>query len=149
MHIGHFKQKIYIHWSTALRVTRLKVVARKFLSVKKWHLITAMELFRRFNWHQILYIDVGSSAHKSIPILRRPTHRKRVLNRRHQNFIYIGQCQPKLHIHWVCLSENFIYISQCELKLHTLWPFGTKTLYTLTRSWATMNMWWVLKKAAP
>ena len=149
MHIGHFKQKIYIHWSTALRVTRLKVVAWKFLSVKKWHLITAMELFRRFNWHQILYIDVGSSAHKSIPILRRPTHRKRVLNRRHQNFIYIGQCQPKLHIHWVCLSENFIYISQCELKLHTLWPFGTKTLYTLTRSWATMNMWWVLKKAAP
>ena len=111
MHIGHFKQKIYIHWSTALRVTRLKVVARKFLSVKKWHLITAMELFRRFNWHQILYIDVGSSAHKSIPILRRPTHRKRVLNRRHQNFIYIGQCQPKLHIHWVCLSENSIHIA--------------------------------------
>ena len=34
MHIGHFKQKIYIHWSTALRVTRLKVVAQKSFSVK-------------------------------------------------------------------------------------------------------------------
>lgn len=118
MHIGHFKQKIYIHWSTALRVTRLKVVARKFLSVKKWHLITSVKLFRRFNCHQIPHIDFGLGAHKGIAILRCPTHRKRVLNGRHQNSIYIAQCQLKLHIHWVCLSENFIYIGRCETKLY-------------------------------
>jgi hypothetical protein len=71
--------------------------------------------------------------------LWRPTQWKRVLNGRQQNSKYIGQCEPKLHIHCRFAARNFTYIEAVR----------AKTPYTLSHLWATMGPQQVLKKVAP
>ena len=113
----HFERRLYLWlaWKLWLEKSQRK---------KKWHLIKAVELFRRFNCNQIPHTDFGSGAHKSIDILRCPTHRKRVLNGRHQNFIYIGQCGPKLYAHCRSAARNFIYIGRSPQKIYIHWAIS-------------------------
>ena len=75
---------------------------------KKLHLSAVAELLRRFNFYQIPLIDFGSGARKVIAILRLPTHRKRGLNGRNQNFMHIASLR----------RETLYTLSQFERKFH-------------------------------
>jgi hypothetical protein len=47
-------------------------------------------------------------------------------------------------------NQNSIYIAGLRREtLYTLRPFATKTLYTLSHRWATMEARLLLKKVAP
>jgi hypothetical protein len=122
-------------WLSRLICYQRKILSRTNMPMSKtlWHLIKVVELFRWFNDHQIPHIDFGSGAHKAIAILRSPTHRKRVLNGRHQNSIYIecvwaktlytlpGANQNSIHIAGLGL-ETLYTLSLPEQKLYIHWP---------------------------